>query len=434
MEVIEHPKSKLKRIMLAGTHLHRWQGRGRDGLARIIRGQGQIQLDPLHPAGRYHDLFFMARMLDYKVGQFEREAYSKRLVFESYGVHGHIWGALCAVSIEQFPLFHPQMRLELLGKYQRPRIEKLQSDHPGLLEQVEDHIRARGPSSGADLKEMGKAGPGVAFWKTNRLSSTVMEALWLLGRLGVASRGAQFRKTYDLMERCIPARHRIAPVLAEDEKARRAIDLKLQNMPLVPIGPITAKSKRKKTRNFNPAWFEPSEGEGDKESPVVLKLEGSSSGYVAPANWEIFSKARLDQHMRAIGPLDPLIWNRQLAKRLFDFEYLWEVYHKPGKRRWGYYVYPLLYQGELVGRLEAKFDKRTLALRFFNFQPEERYPEGSRTESALLAMMKRWATALDAKSVENDPSLRRMGLDESIELGQAPALHYGTLNQQNPVT
>jgi len=405
MEVIELPKAKLQRIMLAGTHLHRWQGKGRDGLATVIQGQGQIQLDPLHPAGRYHDLFFLARMPDYKVGQFEREAYSKRLIFESYGVHGHIWGALCAVSIEQFPLFHPQMRLELLGKYQRPRIERLQTDHPGLLEQVEDHIRVKAPLSGADLKEMGKAGPDVAFWKTSRLSGTAMEALWLLGRLGVASRDAQFRKAYDLIGRCIPARHQIVLNLTEDEKARRAIDLKLQSMPLVPIGPVSTKSKRKKSRNFNPAWFGPSEDEGDRAPPVILKLESSSGGYVAPANWETLSKARLDQHMRAIGPLDSLIWNRQLAKRLFDFEYLWEVYHKPEKRRWGYYVYPLLYQGELVGRLEAKFDKRALALRFFNFQPEERYPEGSRTGSALLAMMKRWATALGATSIENDPSL-----------------------------
>jgi len=404
-------------VAVAGTHLHKWQGTGPNGLAKVIREQGQIQLDPLNPAGRYHDLFFMTRMPDYKVGQFEREAYSKRLVFESFGVHGHIWGALCAVSIEQFPLFHPRMRLELLGKYQRPRIEKLQADHPGLLDLVEDHIRAAGPTTGADLKELGKAGPGVAFWKTSRLSGTAMEALWLLGRLGVASRDAQFRKTYELIDRCVPERFRKYPGVSEDEIARGAIDLKQKSMPLVPIGPISAQSKRKRSTNFNPAWFEPSNDRENREPPVVLKLEGTSSGYIAPPHWEALSRARLDGHLRAIGPLDPLIWNRKITERLFDFDYRWEVYHKPELRRWGYYVYPLLYRGELVGRLEAKLDRPARTLRFFNFQAEERYLAGNRAEVALLAMMTRWGEALDAIKIENDPSLQRIGMDESIVLG-----------------
>lgn len=416
MEIIELPRSKLKRIILAGTHLHHWQAKGPDGLAKVIQGQGQIQLDPLHPAGRYHDHFFLARMPDYKVGQFELEAYPKQLVFESFGVHGHIWGAICAVSIEQFPLFHPQMRLELLGKYQRPRIEKLREQHPGLLDLVEDHIRAQGPTIGADLKELGKAGPGVAFWKTNRLGGTVMEALWLLGRLGVVTRDAQFRKSYELIERCIPLRFQKGPELTEDEIAQRAIDLKLRSRPLVPIGPISVGSIRKQTRNFNPAWFEPNREQGAREPPVVLKLIGSSRGYVAPAKWESLSKARLDGHMRAIGPLDPLVWNRKLTQVLFDFEYRWEVYHPPAKRRWGYYVFPLLYRGELVGRLEAKFNKKTRKLRFFNFQPQAHYPEGNRTEAAMIAMMQRWANALGSDTVENDPSLQRIGMDETIDI------------------
>jgi len=287
---------------------------------------------------------------------------------------------------------------------------------PELLDQIDEHIRAKGPTTGGDLKELGKAGPGVAFWKTNRLSGTAMEALWLLGRLGVASRDSQFRKAYELIERCVPERFQKGPKLSETEIAQGAIDLKLKSMPLAPIGPVSIGSKRKPSRNFNPAWFEPSGERKTREPPVVLKLEGSRSGYVAPADWETLSKARLDEHMRAIGPLDPLIWNRQVTQNLFNFEYRWEVYHKPEKRCWGYYVYPLLYQGELVGRLEAKFDKKVRALRFFNFQTEDRFPEGNRTETAMLAMMRRWAKALGSTSIENDPSLRRSGMDESIHL------------------
>lgn len=410
MEVFELSQAELRRIMVAGTHLHKWQARGPTGLAHVIHEQGQVQLDPLNPAGRYHDLFFLARMPDYKVGQFEREAYSKQLVFESFGVHGHIWGALCAISIEQFPLFHPQMRLDLLGRYQRPRIEKLQQEHPGLMEQVEAHIQNNGLTRSEDLAELGKASEDVAFWKTSRLGATAMEALWLLGRLGVARREGQFRKVYDAIENCVPKKYQKDPRLTEDEKARQAIDLKLQSMPLVPVGPISTNSKRKKSRHFDPAWFSDSDLRPDRKPPVILKQKGGKSGYIAPAHWRQLKTARTDEELRAIGPLDPLIWNRQTTQRIFDFEYLWEVYHKPEKRRWGYYVYPLLYKGKLIGRLEAKLNKKTKVLSFFNFQAEPGFPEGNQVESACLRLIDRWARALETTSVEFDGTLGHFGI------------------------
>ena len=61
-----------------------------------------------------------------------------------------------------------------------------------------------------------------------------------------------------------------------------------------------------------------------------------------------------DGVMRAIAPLDPLIWDRELVRLAFGFTYTWEVYKPAAKRTYGYYVVPLLQNGQLVGRFEGK--------------------------------------------------------------------------------
>jgi uncharacterized protein YcaQ len=64
-----------------------------------------------------------------------------------------------------------------------------------------------------------------------------------------------------------------------------------------------------------------------------------------------------------LAPLDPLVWDRDLLRRLYDFDYVWEVYVPEAKRRWGYYVLPLLYGDRLVGRIEPRIDRRAGILR-----------------------------------------------------------------------
>jgi hypothetical protein len=64
--------------------------------------------------------------------------------------------------------------------------------------------------------------------------------------------------------------------------------------------------------------------------------------------------------MRILGPLDPLLWDRELVKYAFGFEYVWEVYKPEAQRRWGWYVCPLLHRGQLVGRLEARVEDGVL--------------------------------------------------------------------------
>ena len=59
-----------------------------------------------------------------------------------------------------------------------------------------------------------------------------------------------------------------------------------------------------------------------------------------------------------LAPLDPFAWDRDLLRSLYDFDYVWEVYVPEKKRRWGYYVLPILFGDRLVGRIEPRIDRK----------------------------------------------------------------------------
>ncbi len=90
--------------------------------------------------------------------------------------------------------------------------------------------------------------------------------------------------------------------------------------------------------------------EGRLES---VQIEGSRRSYLAPKGFLEREYPDDDGRMRVLGPLDPLIWDRDLVRLVWGFEYLWEVYKPKHQRRWGYYVTPLLHEGQLVGRFEG---------------------------------------------------------------------------------
>ena len=58
-----------------------------------------------------------------------------------------------------------------------------------------------------------------------------------------------------------------------------------------------------------------------------------------------------------IAPFDSLLWDTALLASLFDFEYVWEGFFTPAKRRWGYYVLPIVFRDRLVGRIEPRIDR-----------------------------------------------------------------------------
>ena len=75
--------------------------------------------------------------------------------------------------------------------------------------------------------------------------------------------------------------------------------------------------------------------------------------------------------MAFLAPLDPFVWDRDFLRALYDFDYVWEVYVPAARRRWGYYVLPMLFGDRLVGRIEPRFDRRAGTLRVLDLWWED---------------------------------------------------------------
>ncbi|MCK4972288.1 MAG: winged helix DNA-binding domain-containing protein [Candidatus Heimdallarchaeota archaeon] len=386
----EISKDDLRKLAIVGTHLHQWQGNDKQDILNVFKQQAMVQLDPLNPAGRNHDIFFFSRIKDYQIDDFQKVVYPRKEVFETY------FPNLMAVAKEYFSLFLPQMKKEFMHKYYQSRIEKMEKLHEGILDEAREFILKNGPCKAADLDEMASVKPEFTFWKTSHLAGMSLEMLWLLGRAVIVERDSNWRKIYGLTENYFNDTTRREVTLSDDEISYQKFIAKQKSYPLVDLGKVQLTKNNKlsigKRKRVSPDWFL----KDDEISPKIVTLEDSQKGMAVPSNWEEILKSKTDDEMRVIAPLDPLIWNRELLLHVFDFDYTWEVYKIPKDRKWGYYVYPLLYQNQLIGRLEAKFDKKKKIISFFNFQKEEIFEFDSSSNKALHDLLERWKQMLGA--------------------------------------
>jgi uncharacterized protein YcaQ len=131
-----------------------------------------------------------------------------------------------------------------------------------------------------------------------------------------------------------------------------------------------------------------------------------------------------------LAPLDPLVWDRQLLKPLFGFDYVWEVYVPAARRRWGYYVLPIWYGDRFVGRIEPRIDRREQTLRVLGLWWEDGFDPLN--EDGFAAA---FAKALDAHRAFGDARairLPRVGRQRAFAAAVRSALQGGRVDRRQP--
>ena len=220
-------------------------------------------------------------------------------------------------------------------------------------------IEAEGPLSTAAFAEHKQVVEW--WWAPTRAARAVLEALFVAGRLGIARREGN-RRYYDLIERLVPA-ERLAE-RAPEEAARRHRFLShfrapglaspthgTLTEPMYGVGKIAERVR----------WT----GELVEEGvllPVAVDGVRDVRYILAEEEPILRSAARADTDSPAVSfvaPLDPILWDRRLLRELWGFDWMWEVYVPKAKRRWGYYVLPMLYGDRLAGRIEPRFERST---------------------------------------------------------------------------
>jgi uncharacterized protein YcaQ len=127
-----------------------------------------------------------------------------------------------------------------------------------------------------------------------------------------------------------------------------------------------------------------------------------------------------------LPPFDPVVWDRALLANLFGFEYVWELFVPPAKRRWGWYVLPILFRDRLVGRIEPRIERADGAVHVLDVWWEDGF-DLRRTDGFVDAMRDALAAYLRftaAKRIEWAPHLRTekrlLGVSRSAPRSTAP--------------
>ena len=404
-------KQTARRFVLGKQGL--WPGRrwkGKRGTFDALRTCEAVQLDPLNVVGRSQDIVLHSRVLDYKPDYLQQALYKDRQFFD-YG------GWLAVYPMSELPYWRVYMERRSHAK----RVEDFVFTHHEVFDFVRAELRKRGPLGNRDFE-----GKSLDNWnyRGRKETSLALYDMWISGELMMHHRDG-FNRVYDFRENIAPKEFDTIASEKETEDffAHKTVAL------------MGLKSERKMggelnyymNRRYSPdsmtkilerqkalGMFTQVQVEGGRETYLVLPediavLDSLEKGKV-PKGWNPKETTTLEE-VTFLSPLD-IVSARGRAQKLFDFDYKWEVYVPAPKRRWGYYVLPILYGDDLVARLDPKLDRETMTLQIKGFWLEDDAPvKDVEFANAFACGLIRFAKFLEAKRIDvasiHPPRLRK---------------------------
>ncbi len=345
-----------------------------------------LQLDSVSVAVRAHYAPIFSRLGPYDRDVLDRAAWkhsarSPRLLVE-YWAH-----EAALMAVEDWPLLRWRMREYEHGRWGTEIVKK----NAKLAEDVVAAVAELGPSTAGQIEAhletepRGRKGP----WWDRSDTKWVAEALWSSGVLTTATR-VGFARHYDLTERVLPP-----DVLArevDDDEAIRELALRAATA----LGVATEADIRDYFR-LSPKQVEARHrqaGRRRRTRTASRSRAGARPRICLPGQ----TVPRRDRGTALLCPFDPLIFFRPRVERVFEFHYRIEIYVPQPKRQFGYYVWPFLLDGRLVGRVDLKAERTADALHVVGAFAEPGQDLG-RVAAALAGELKSMASWLGLAEV-----------------------------------
>ncbi len=306
-----------------------------------------IQEDSINVCGRMHDLILRNRIVNYAPSLLHGALYQEpRTAFEYY------FPNLCVLPLRDYPYFRGAM---LSRRMPAGCWGGLTPEEEPVAKLLIEQIETNGPlRSRLTSVEHGHATSG---WGTRaKVASLVLDKLWYQGHLTIAHR-ENFERWFDLAHRRF-SHWESTELPQEDETIRYKLRKRLRAKRLFRL-PKEALSI------LGASSFVPLRVESDSRPWYILAEDKE-------AFFENDARSNESDAVRLLAPLDPLIYDRERNRKIFDFDYTWEVYTPAEKRKWGYYILPILWKGRIVGRVDPKIDRAsgTLLLHSLTMEKE----------------------------------------------------------------
>jgi uncharacterized protein len=321
-------------------------------VGEVLEHLGYVQIDPINVCGRMHDLILRNRVAGYREGDLMRHLHGDeardclplqpkdRAAFEQY-LPGA--GVLVAMPLEAWPHLPASIRAReaRVGAWSGA----LDARQAAMAERILAAVAERGPLNAEAVEDTARDTTG--WGGSGRLAKVTIDKLFFHGRLLIARRD-NYRRVYDLPDRVLPAALLAAPEPTPEENGRWRALVRLRQRRLVRLKrhelPLVADQVQAVSVDAQP----------------VLHILRSDLRHLEAA---LVDDRRPESVPLLLAPLDPLIYDRALARALWDFDYTWEVYTPEAKRQRGYYALPALQGSEIVGHVDPKADRAAGKLR-----------------------------------------------------------------------
>jgi uncharacterized protein YcaQ len=332
-----------------------------DATLAAIEHLGYIQIDTISAIQRAHHHTLWTRNPDYQLSHLD-DLLDQKKVFE-YWSHA---AAYLPMKDYRFSLFRKQAIASGKENHWYHRDEKLMS-------YVLDRIRDEGPLMAKDFETKGKTG---GEWRTHPVKQA-LENLFMHGELMIPYR-ANFHKVYELTERVVPDQvNRSLP--EKGDYVRFLIKRYLHANGLGNASEISYLLKN--TKDLVRSTMQEMTWNGELQEICVT----GNTYYVLPSALNQLNKPLSRSKLKIISPFDNLIIQRKRTLDIFGFDYVLECYVPAPKRKYGYFVLPVLWDGKLVARMDCKADRKRSHMHMFHLALE---PGLKKKEAFALALGK----------------------------------------------
>lgn len=318
-----------------------------------IRQMSLLQIDTINVVARSPYLVLFSRLGTYPINWLEETLAAGKL-FE-YWAH-----EACFIPREDYPLLrHRMLDPSRLGwKYNAQWV----ADHQQEIADLLAHINANGPVRAADFVADKQSKPGWWAWKPHKRH---LENLFSAGELMVVER-RNFQRVYDLQQRVMPEWDDGEHALSEDDAVVSMLNHSARSLGI--FRPSWLADYYRLKRVALQPWLAQAEERGDI---VPVQVEQLGDMWLHRDLLPQLEKPQPATHTTLLSPFDPVVWDRRRALELFNFDYRIECYTPAEKRKYGYFVLPVLHRGSLKGRLDAKMDRQAQQLVIRSFWLEE---------------------------------------------------------------
>jgi uncharacterized protein YcaQ len=356
-------------------------------IAEAVHDLTMVQLDPTHVVARTEHLVLFSRLgRRFRIGELERMLWTDRSLFE-YWVHivptTDLW--LHRESMRRYPDRGPQSVLTR----RRYTAEWLRAN-AGFRRYVLRELRARGPLRARDLEDRVADGWRTGGWNDDgRSVATMLDVLWNRGDVMIVGRDGQ-QRLWDLAERSLPMRERRRPAA---ELAREVLDRQLRARGVARVEAFGSLFDGRPD-----GWERALAGLVRDGVAVPVRIEGVTRG-------EWYAHAELVERpwkprTVALSPFDDLVSDRDHTEALFGFHFRLEIYVPKAKRRWGYFVLPILRGDRLIGRVDSRFDRDARVLHLQRVHAED--GASASDGAAATRAVRELAAWLGARAIDVD--------------------------------